>query len=131
MTDWLDDILDRHPGGEVPTGFTERVRGRIYAESQSSAPVLRPRFGSVLAQLAAAALLLAFGFWLGRGAPDIGPIDRAPVDAQVSAEEITELFKNQKLYMNWEFAVDEDIDLSLSDLAAGTWDPPSQIIEEE
>jgi len=122
MTDWLDNILDRHPGADVPAGLTERVRLEVAAE-EPSGKLLNASFGEWTTQLVAAALLLALGFWLGNGRPDVSPIQQDPVDAQVSAAELVQLYENQALFSEWEMAVDESIDLSLSDLAAGTWDP--------
>ena len=122
MTDWLDNILDRHPGADVPAGFTERVRLEVAAE-EPSGKLLNASFGEWTTQLVAAALLLALGFWLGNGRPDVSPIQQDPVDEQVSAAELVQLYENQALFSEWEMAVDESIDLSLSDLAAGTWDP--------
>ncbi|HJM39708.1 MAG TPA: hypothetical protein QGG59_06295 [Planctomycetota bacterium] len=122
MTDWIDNILDQHPGESVPTDFGARVDSRIDDEGH----LLEHHPRSWWPKAAAAALLLAFGFWLGKGRPDISTIQEGPATTAVSADEMAEMFQAQEVLESWEFVADDSLNLSLSDAAAGSWDPTQE-----
>jgi hypothetical protein len=133
MTDpWLDDLLDRHPGEPVPDGFAERLRARIRAEEAAPAPVLRPRFGGWAGRAVAAALLLAAGFWLGRGRPEVDVVPAGPGAEPVNAggaevdsaflDQLEVLYEDQELLEDWDLVVGEDYELALRDATVGTWE---------
>lgn len=129
--DWLDDLLDRLPGEPVPMGFAQRVRARIEAKRET--PFAPPRwtpFRGWLPQLAAASVLLAFGFWLGRGGPEISPPPTQVTDPVTASGEVLviddpqllELYENHDLLEAWELVVAEDAELGLRDASTGTWE---------
>ncbi|RMH05029.1 MAG: hypothetical protein D6702_01610 [Planctomycetota bacterium] len=140
--DWIDDLLDRHPGEPVPDGFAARLRRRIAAEAEGrtragaeTAPgrLLRPPAWRWSARLAAAAALLVLGFWLGRGAPPVevgpsGPDGEAVTAAGglVDSELLEELYEYQDLLESWDLASDAEAELALRDATTGTW-----LLEEE
>ncbi len=133
--DWLDDLLDRHPGEPVPPGFAQRLRGRIEAEEGQAPPagrILRPVFGSWLARSAAGLLLLAVGFWLGRDQPEVEVLPPPSTgEAEIAGggelsseflDELDALYQDQALLDSWELLVDEDLELGLRDATLGTWE---------
>ena len=106
MPDWLDDLLDRHPGEHAPAGFLERVRDRA-DHLQEEAPVLRPGFRRWVPAAAAAILFLAIGFWLGQGGrTDLSdaPLEGAPtavLDDELEFYRALDLVMDESLELAW------------------------------
>lgn len=123
MTDWLNPLLDRIPEEAPAPGFEQRVHARLATEPTDSSPVpsLWRGSSSLFIRAIAASLILALGFWMGRGNPSLQPIETDPASASASIEELALLFENQELLEAWEFVADEELELSWSDAAAGTW----------
>ncbi|MDP6851013.1 MAG: hypothetical protein QGH51_02705 [Planctomycetota bacterium] len=119
MTDWIDDILDQHPGAPVPSGFSSRLDSRLDQEGN----LLHHPRSRWLPKATAAVLLLSFGFWLGKGRPEISTIQEGPATTAVSAAEMAEMFQAQEVLESWELVADDSLDLSLADAASGAWDP--------
>ena len=92
--DWMDDLLDRHPGEPVPPGFHERLKARLADEPATQGPVLRPGFRRLLPMAAAAIVFLGIGFWLGRAGDPLGEDPGRPSEETVSIEEIDQLTRS-------------------------------------
>ncbi|MCH2111565.1 MAG: hypothetical protein MK213_01800, partial [Planctomycetes bacterium] len=116
MTDWLNPLLDRIPEEAPAPGFEQRVHARLATEPTDSSPVpsLWRGSSSLFIRAIAASLILALGFWMGRGNPSLQPIETDPASASASMEELALLFENQELLEAWEFVADEDLELSWS-----------------
>ena len=132
--DWLDDLLDRHPGEPVPQGFRSRLRRRLEQEGlqesaaaaagrQAAVTPSHPRsFGRWIPVAVAAGLLLFLGgFWAGRGAPSLSSSGPSP-DPELASLELVELYRNQELLEAWPLVADGELELGLFDAAAGTWE---------
>lgn len=114
MTDWLDDVLDSHPGAVPPAGFAAGVAARARAGRLL-------RFPRLVAVAAAGLMLLAVGYWLGNGAPKIhGPvqIDGSPDAAALSVDEI---WQDRELLENLELLSDDALELAFRDATSGAW----------
>ncbi|MFQ5748994.1 MAG: hypothetical protein ACE5H3_06005 [Planctomycetota bacterium] len=111
--DWLDELLDRHPGAQAPEGFSARLQGRLRGGAALPAalerrPALRPLFKRVLPLAAAAAFFLALGFWLGRGAPSL---ERLNTSGETRAE--AALLEDLDLLQAMDLLTDENAELGL------------------
>lgn len=119
MTEWLDDVLDQHPGAPVPEGFAERV---MHAVAEEQAP---PKAGGHLLRLAsfaaAAALLLAVGFWMGHGADPMRTPTNGNVGAETAELDVTELYNNRELLEDFELLSDAGLELVFQDESTGTF----------
>ncbi len=124
--DWLDEMLDRHPGARAPQGFFPRLQERLHAAEAlrpagERRPVLRPLFRRVLPLAAAAAFFLALGFWLGRGAPSLERIDTS---GETRAE--AALLENLDLLQSMDLLTDEKAELGLVRDGDGVWPEEAQ-----
>jgi len=111
--DWLDELLDRHPGAEAPEGFSARLQDRLRGEKnppgvRRPGPVLRPLFRRMVPMAAAAVFFLALGFWLGRGAPLVERIDTS---GETRAE--AALLEDLDLLQAMDLLTDEKAELGL------------------
>ena len=117
MTDWLDDILDTHPGATPPDGFAVRVAARARGEGRGRLLFL-PR---LTAAAAAGLLLLAAGYWMGRGAPSLHDGIRLAETAPSAALEIDEIWRDRELLESMDLLSADDLELAFRDATAGTW----------
>ena len=117
MTDWLDDVLDTHPGAAPPESFAARVAMRARAERRGRLLFL-PR---LTAAAAAGLLLLAAGYWMGRGAPQLHDGIRFDETAPSAALEIDEIWRDRELLESLDLLSDNDLELAFRDATAGTW----------
>ena len=124
--DWMDDLLDRHPGEPVPPGFHERLKARLADEPATQGPVLRPGFRRLLPMAAAAIVFLGIGFWLGRAGDPLGEDPGRPSEETVSIEEID--LENLDLLQSWDLVLDESLELGWVQAES---DPLMEGLEEE
>ena len=118
MTDWLDDLLDTQVGESPPEGFAERVVAQARAESPKGRLL---RFPRIAAGMAAGFALLAIGFWLGRGGPDLHPLENLPGGPDVAELDVDEIYADRELLENLDLLSDEQLELAFRDGVAGTW----------
>ena len=131
--DWLDGLLDRHPGAPVPEDFGERVRARLRAEE---APVLAGPWRRRLSLAAAGLMLLAGGYWLGRGAPE--PSAPVLVDEQPAVESaggpreelddlVLEIYENRDLLESFSTLTDAGLEILFREQ---DFDPERELLAE-
>lgn len=117
MTDWLNDALDRLPGAEPSLDFATRVTSEVRLERTGRLY----RFPRVTAAAAAGLMLLAVGYWMGRGAPDL----HAPVNVQENPNaavlQLDEIWQDRELLANLDLLADEELELAFRDVSEGTW----------
>lgn len=128
MTDWLNEVLDHNSGEAAPDGFTERVLQAVHSEEENASPTSpgRPRgwvlhLPALAGMTAAAALLLAFGFWLGAGAKELQPTLVSPSSTHSASLDLEELYLNREMLRDFEILSDSELELAFQDEAAGTW----------
>lgn len=140
MTNWLEETLDRDCGEAVPEGFAARVLARVQQE-QSAAETLGAeehrsiadqqgagpthgrllRFPQYMSLVAAAALLLAVGFWMGNGAKPVEPTLINPGSTSMAALELAGLYNNRNVLQDLDILSDADHELAFQDEEASTW----------
>lgn len=119
MTEWLDDVLDQHPGAPVPEGFAERVLAAVGEEQPTQHKGGRLLQFSSLA--AAAALLLAVGFWMGQGADPLRTPINPGIGGATAELDVAELYDNRELLEDFELLSDAELELAFQDESSGTW----------
>ncbi len=118
--DWLDNVLDEGSPEPVPPGFRDRVLIRVAQDDRFGGRLL----SFWLPRAAVAAAFVVVGFWLGSGRPDLTSSAPLTTSAALASAELMEIYESQQLLESaWEFVLDEDLELALTDAAAGTWDP--------
>lgn len=133
MTDWLDDLLDRHPGERVPEGFLGRLRARIQAEGAGEGRpgrVLRPAW-RWLPVAAAASVFLLLGYWLGRGRPAISDLVQDVRPGQVAEADLEEIFRNRDVLEAFDFVAAAELELAFRDAAVRDAAEAPAVLEEE
>jgi len=128
MTDWLEQTLDRDFGEAVPEGFAARVVAEAHEqdgaeEGYDSSP--RPgkvlRFPTLIGVAAAAALLMAAGFWIGSGSKPVEPTLIDPGSSQMANLELAELYSNRELLSDIDFLSDAELELAFQDEVSSAW----------
>lgn len=117
MTDWLDDALDRLPGAEPPADFAARTVARARGERRG----ILHRFPRVTAAAAAGLMLLAVGYWLGRGAPELHDTPGLYESPDAAALNLDEIYADRELLESLELLADDELELAFRDVAEGTW----------
>ncbi len=117
MTDWLDDALDRLPGAEPSPDFAARVTSEVRLERTGRLY----RFPRVTAAAAAGLMLLAVGYWMGRGAPELHAPAKLQESPNAAVLELDEIWEDRELLENLELLADEDLELAFRDVSEGTW----------
>jgi hypothetical protein len=117
MTDWLDDILDAHPGDTPPEGFAARVAAQARGTGRGRLLAF-PRFA---AASAAGLLLLAAGYWMGRGAPDLHDGIRLNQEVPSAALGVDEMWRDRELLESLDTLSAEELEMAFRDATAGTW----------
>lgn len=126
--DWLEEALDRHPGEPVPEGFAARLRARLDAERP-----LAPAGGGRLLLwrwlpvAAAAAVFLAVGFWLGRGARPLHRPQVVPGGESLAAADLEDMFQQREVLEDLPLVTDDALDLAFDDgVVALLLGPPAE-----
>lgn len=117
MTDWLDDALDRLPGAEPSPDFAARVTSEVRLERTGRLY----RFPRLTAAAAAGLMLLAVGYWMGRGAPELHAPTNLQENPDAAVLQLDEIWQDRELLENLELLADEDLELAFRDVAEGTW----------
>jgi hypothetical protein len=120
VSDWLDDLLDRHPGEPVPAGFARRVRARLDGSGREPewGRTLRPLFRRGAPAAVAALLFLALGFLLGSGGRLPGPsVPDRPAEEAAEAS-VEEIFRYRDLLEDLDLASDGELELAFQDATA-------------
>ncbi len=135
--DWLDDLLDRHPGESVPSGFADRLQQRLQTKDTASDEVERHetkihRFAKPILTMAAAALLVSIGFMMGAGqGPDYGVLDIGKGGQTAETDpEIEEIYEMRELLDSWELMSDEDLEMSFRQLTETDSEWLDELLEE-
>lgn len=132
MTNWLEETLDRDYGEAVPEGFAARVMAGVQEEQAATeqsatergvAPARGRllRFPHFMGLAAAAALMLAVGFWMGNGAKPVEPTLISPGSTNMAALELAELYSNRDVLQDFDILSDADLELAFQDEEASTW----------
>jgi len=128
MTDWLEETLDHDFGEAVPEGFASRVLASVQRNANNlDDGVVVPaagrilRFPKLMGITAAAALLLAVGFWVGNGAKPVEPTLLEPGSIDMAALDLAELYSNRDVLQDFEILSAADLELAFQDEVASTW----------
>lgn len=110
--DWLDEMLDKHPGERASVGFLQRLMARIRHEERATTRRDTARRHATLT--AAASLLFLAGFALGNYEPSLS----SEADTETVSNEFLD---NLDLLMDWELVSDEALSAALEE-GGGTLD---------
>jgi hypothetical protein len=117
--DWLNQILDKHPVEPVPPGFKIRLMSRIRGLEGRGARTSALRIPLLLA---AAFLILATGYWMGMGAPQLDSPSPIIMQGDLASLDLEELYENRNLLEAWELLQDPELELGFGESVAGVWD---------
>jgi|SaaInl4_150m_RNA_FD_contig_21_1908139_length_1372_multi_15_in_0_out_0_2 hypothetical protein len=115
-----------HLSTEVARGAAQHRRigedGNTAEHQNAGAPRGRIlHFPHFMGLAAAAALLLAVGFWMGDGAKPVEPTLVDPGSTNMAALELAELYNNRDVLQDLDILSDADLELAFQDEAASTW----------
>jgi hypothetical protein len=117
--DWLNEVLDKHPAEPVPPGFKIRLMSRIQGRSASRTRLPGLRLPLLLA---AALMILATGYWMGMGAPQLSTPSPIRIEGDLASLDLEELYENRNLLEAWELLQDPELELGFGESVAGVWD---------